>query len=82
MLVKTMETEFGTACAISVVNPIQQELSPMKNFLTSEDAATTAEYAVLLALIAGALLFSILAVGGEANVFWGRSSTELNAAFN
>ncbi|MFK7768325.1 MAG: Flp family type IVb pilin [Mariniblastus sp.] len=53
----------------------------MKNFLTSEAGATTAEYAILLALIAGALLFSILAVGGEANVFWGNTGSELSNAF-
>ncbi len=48
-----------------------------KQFFQNESAATATEYAILLAAIAGLLLFSLTAFGNESGTFWGRTADML-----
>jgi Flp pilus assembly pilin Flp len=52
-------------------------LSLLKRFLQEENAATAVEYAVILALIVGAVLASIGAVGSQAGGMWGGIESDL-----
>ena len=51
-------------------------------FLFSDSAATTTEYALLLAAIAGFLLFSLIALGNESGTFWGSTADAINGLVN
>ena len=49
----------------------------LKRFFQSETAATTTEYAILLAFIAGLLLITLISLGNESGTFWGRPGDTL-----
>ncbi|HVX12605.1 MAG TPA: Flp family type IVb pilin [Pirellulales bacterium] len=51
-----------------------------QRFLRDSEAATSVEYAVMLALILIAVISAVSAVGGEAGGFWGGIQTSLNSA--
>jgi Flp pilus assembly pilin Flp len=52
----------------------------IRNFVTESSGATAVEYAVLLALIAGAIIVAVTATGDSASSFWdGNADTLENA---
>ena len=51
----------------SPANDVQTNLSKVKTFLISEDGPTAVEYAVMLAMIVGAMIAAIVYVGRESN---------------
>ena len=53
-----------------------------KRFLAAEDGPTVVEYAVLLALLVGAMMASILYVGSEAQEYSNIVVTELDEHLN
>lgn len=48
-----------------------------KEFWNSECGATTTEYALMLVLIAGFLLFALTTLGNESGTFWGSTADAL-----
>jgi pilus assembly protein Flp/PilA len=50
------------------------------NFLSSDDATTAVEYAVMLAAIMLTCIVAIRAFGGSSSGLWGDSKTQLDAA--
>lgn len=54
-------------------------IDTLRSIRQNESGATTVEYALLLALIAGALLFSLTALGNESGTFWGSTATSIDA---
>ena len=53
----------------------------IKKFLKNDDGPTAVEYAVMLALIIGALLGALHLVGDKAALSFTKSATELTSAF-
>jgi Flp pilus assembly pilin Flp len=51
-------------------------------FVSDQKAATTTEYAVMLALIALVCIAAIIAVGGESSFAWDTSVHEFDRALN
>jgi pilus assembly protein Flp/PilA len=56
--------------------------SKVKNFLVSEDGPTAVEYAVMLAMIVGAMIAAIVYVGSESNEISEDVVQGLDAALN
>ena len=56
-------------------------LQQLKNFLNNDDGPTAVEYAVMLALIIGAVLGALHLVGNKAALSFTKSATELTSAF-
>jgi Flp pilus assembly pilin Flp len=54
--------------------------SQARRFLTREDGPTTVEYAVILALILGALIAVISALGGTTARWWDLDSSRIISA--
>ncbi|MEZ6061494.1 MAG: Flp family type IVb pilin [Planctomycetaceae bacterium] len=54
-------------------------LEKVRRFLTSEDAATSVEYAVMLALILAVLMIGLTSAGGGVKAWWERNDSELQA---
>jgi len=52
-------------------------MSPILRFLSDDEAATAVEYAVMLALIIGAIMVSIGAVGSQTGGLWGGIESDL-----
>ncbi len=52
-------------------------LQRVHKFLTREDAATSVEYAVMLALILAVLMIGLTSAGGGVKAWWERNDTEL-----
>ena len=49
-------------------------------FCRAEEATTSVEYAVMLALIIGVLISAISATGGQTGGMWGGIQTNMNAS--
>lgn len=49
-------------------------------FIVSESGATSVEYAIMLALIAGVCIAAIVAAGGAAEGFWNGNVDRLDSA--
>lgn len=49
-------------------------------FLRDDDATTSVEYAVMLAMILLAMLGTIMVLGGQTGTLWGNSKTKMDAA--
>jgi Flp pilus assembly pilin Flp len=82
---------FGSAWKLKPRPWTPHRKSPMKNFnlirnrfwqnfTADQRGVTTVEYALLLALIAGGLLFSLTALGNESGTFLGNSAGQLQQA--
>ena len=54
----------------------------LKKFLADSEAATTVEYAVMLALIIGTCIVAISAFGGESGALWGNTMTSIGDSFS
>ena len=52
-----------------------------RRFLSQDDAVTSVEYAVMLALIILVCITTISAVGGDVMNYWTNSQTRLETAF-
>jgi len=53
-----------------------------QKFTADQRGVTTTEYALLLALIAGGLLFSLTALGNESGTFLGNSAGQLQQSIS
>jgi Flp pilus assembly pilin Flp len=53
---------------------MRQALGPAARFLEAEDGPTTVEYAVMLALLLGAIFLTVTAMGDRASEWWKRDS--------
>ena len=51
-----------------------------RQFLKSESGPTAVEYAVMLALIAGTIIASVLALGGGSNGVWTTNAADIENA--
>ncbi len=56
--------------------------SRLRNRLRDDEAATSSEYAVMLALIIGALIAAISSVGGSTSSGWSRNVNVITNAVN
>ena len=54
-----------------------QHLKAIRWFLTSDDAATAVEYAVMLAMILVAIIIGVTTAGGAVSAWWGNIRTDL-----
>jgi len=54
-------------------------LKPLYHLLRDDEAATAVEYAVMLALILGAIFASIGVVGAQTGGMWGGIGSDLDA---
>ncbi len=54
-------------------------LSAIKRFLTSDDATTAVEYAVLLAMILVALIIGVTSAGGGVSTWWTNIKTKVTS---
>ncbi|QDU37626.1 Flp/Fap pilin component [Maioricimonas rarisocia] len=54
-------------------------MSSILRFIRSDDATTSVEYAVLLALILMAVIASVRALGTTSGGMWGSNKTKLDA---
>jgi Flp pilus assembly pilin Flp len=50
----------------------------LKRFFDHESAAATTEYALMLAIVGGGLLFGVLALGNESGTFFGSTANSIN----
>jgi pilus assembly protein Flp/PilA len=57
-------------------------LKSVQQFFQADEAATAAEYAVLLALILLALISAITAVGNSTSGLWSSDTNRISAACN
>ena len=55
-------------------------MSSILRFVSHDDAATSVEYAVVLALILMVVIVSIRTLGAATGVLWGDNQTKLDAA--
>ncbi|MEW4527298.1 Flp family type IVb pilin [Maioricimonas sp. JC845] len=55
-------------------------MKTLLRFVRNDDATTSVEYAVVLALILMVVIVSIRALGTTSGVLWGDNQTKLNAA--
>jgi pilus assembly protein Flp/PilA len=62
-----------------MLQPINQKIL---RFVKDESGPTAVEYAVMLALIITLCITAIAAVGGANGGSWGKTSTEIDSAFN
>lgn len=60
---------------------LRRKLDSVIRFLAEEDGPTTVEYAVLIALILGALIGSALLLGPAVDQSFEESSTAISGAF-
>lgn len=60
---------------------LRRQLDSVIRFLAEEDGPTTVEYAVLIALILGALIGSALLLGPAVDRSFEESSTAISGAF-
>lgn len=56
-----------------------RSLSAIKRFLTSDDATTAVEYAVLLAMILVALIIGVTSAGGGVSTWWTNIKTKVTS---
>ena len=52
----------------------------LRRFLRSEDGPTTAEYAVMLVFVLGAIIFAVQAFGQATSALWGSDTNQINTA--
>jgi pilus assembly protein Flp/PilA len=57
-----------------------RSLSAIKRFLTSDDATTAVEYAVLLAMILVALIIGVTSAGGGVSTWWTNIKTKVTSS--
>lgn len=57
-------------------------MKKIASFLNGESAATTVEYALLLAMIGALLLASIIAAGGASGTTFGTNAVAIDGALN
>ncbi len=62
-------------------NPLMN-WSMLRSLILDEEAATASEYAVMLALIIGALITAISSVGGSTSSGWSKNVTTITNAVN
>ncbi len=60
---------------------MQSFFSSVSRFFKQETAATTVEYAIMLALIAAVCVFTITEVGLQSNFLWGDARDGLSSTF-
>lgn len=53
-----------------------------RNFIRSEDAATTAEYGIIIVVVAGIAIFVLAQLNGALKSLYDSFSTKANAAAN
>ncbi len=71
-------TAAGALCGRRIATP-SKTLGSALRFARDEEAATAVEYAVMLALILGAVIGSIGAVGQTTGGMWGNNESQLKA---
>lgn len=54
-------------------------MSRIRQFLSSDDAATAVEYAVMLALIIGLMIATLQSFGSATGGMWSNTNTELQS---
>jgi len=54
-------------------------MNAIRQFLTSDDAATAVEYAVMLALIIGVMIATLQSFGSATAGLWSNTDSELQA---
>ena len=50
-----------------------------KNFIRSEEGATTAEYGIIIVVVAGIAIFVLSQLNGALGTLYGKFSTKVNA---
>jgi Flp pilus assembly pilin Flp len=53
--------------------------SAVRNFVRSEEGATTAEYGIIIVVVAGIAIFVLASLNNTLNVLYGKFGTKVNS---